>query len=132
MSTYKTTIHSLSKRGYLTLLALLVTICAMAQQITVKGVVIDEMDVPLIAATVQVKNTTTGVVTDFDGNFTIRADKNATLIISYIGYKTQEIKVKGQQKLNIKMQPDNALLDEVVVVGYGSMKKSDLTVLCHQ
>lgn len=90
--------------------------------------VIDETDTPLIGATVQVKNSQKGVVTDFDGKiFSIKANNNATLIISYIGYKNQEIKIKGTKNLNIKMEPDNAMLDEVIVVGYGSMKKATWT-----
>ena len=122
---YNINFNTLSKRGYLTLLALLIAITAFGQEITVNGVVIDETDTPLIGATVQVKNSQKGVVTDFDGKFSIKANNNATLIISYIGYKNQEIKIKGTKNLNIKMEPDNAMLDEVIVVGYGSMKKSD-------
>lgn len=120
---YNINFNTLSKRGYLTLLALLIAITAFGQEITVNGVVIDETDTPLIGATVQVKNSQKGVVTDFDGKFSIKANNNATLIISYIGYKNQEIKIKGTKNLNIKMEPDNAMLDEVIVVGYGSMKK---------
>ena len=125
MNTYKFIVNTLSKRGYLTLLALLIAITTFGQEITVNGVVIDETETPLIGATVQVKNTQKGVVTDFDGKFSIKANNNATLIISYIGYKNQEIKIKNQRNLNIKLEPDNAMLDEVVVVGYGSMKKSE-------
>lgn len=125
---YKLNYKTLSKRGYLTLLALLMAFTTFAQeQITINGVVIDETDTPLIGATVQVKNTQKGVITDFDGKFSIKANNNATLVISYIGYKNQEIKVKDHKNPNIKLVPDNAMLDEVVVVGYGSMKKSDLT-----
>ena len=124
---YNIKFKALSKRGYFTLLALLIAITSFAQEITINGVVIDETDTPLIGATVQVKNTQKGVVTDFDGKFSIKANSNATLIISYIGYKNQEIKIKGQKNLNIKLEPDNAMLDEVIVVVYGSMKKSDLT-----
>lgn len=124
---YKSTYKIMSKRGYLTLLALFITIIAFAQDITVKGVVIDETDTPLIGATVMVKGTKNGSVTDFDGKFTIKSTKNATLSVSYIGYKTEEVKVEGKNTLSIKLIPDNAMLDEVVVVGYGTMKKSDLT-----
>ncbi|MBQ8500860.1 MAG: TonB-dependent receptor [Bacteroides sp.] len=127
MNSYKTLTNRLSRRGYLTLLALLVMFTAWAQEVTVNGVVVDEMNEPLIGATIQVKNTAKGVVTDFDGKFSISVQNNATLVISYIGYQAQEIKIKGQKSFNIKMEPDNAMLDEVVVVGYGSMKKSDLT-----
>ena len=98
-----------------------------AQNATVKGVIVDETDTPLIGATVQVKGTATGSITDFDGNYTIKANKGAVITFSYIGYKTQEIKFTGQSPLNVKMIPDNQTLDEVVVVGYGTMKRSDLT-----
>ena len=124
---YKPTYHTLSKRGYITLLALLVSIITFAQGITVKGVVIDETDIPLIGATVQVKGGQAGAATDLDGNFTLTVNKNATLVVSYIGYLTQEVKVQGKNQLTIKLVPDSKTLDEVVVVGYGTMKKSDLT-----
>lgn len=124
---YKPTYHTLSKRGYITLLALLVSIITFAQGITVKGVVIDETDIPLIGATVQVKGGQAGAATDLDGNFTLTVNKNATLVVSYIGYLAQEVKVQGKNQLTIKLVPDSKTLDEVVVVGYGTMKKSDLT-----
>lgn len=117
---------TMGKRGWLTLLTLLVTICVSAQNI--KGVVVDETNMPMIGTTVMVKGSQTGATTDLDGNFSIKANKGAVLIFSYIGYKNQEVKItQTTQPLNIKMQPDNAMLDEVIVVGYGSMKKSDLT-----
>lgn len=117
---------TISQRGWMTLLALMMTITLCAQS-TIKGVVIDETDTPLIGATVMVKGTSSGVVTDLDGNFTLSASKGATLSISYIGYKNQEIKIHDQKLINIKLQPDNTTLDEVIVVGYSSMKRSDLT-----
>lgn len=117
----------ISPRGFVTLLALFMTIATFAQEVMVKGVVIDETETPLIGATVMAKGTKNGVVTDFDGNFKIRVPKNTTLFVRYIGYQTQEIKINGKTTLSIKMIPDNAMLDEVVVVGYGTMKKSDLT-----
>lgn len=127
MHTFQFIKNAWSQRGYATLLALLLAMTVWGQEITVSGVILDETDAPLIGATVQVKNTQKGVITDLDGKYSIKAGSNATLVVSYIGYKTQELKVKGQKKLNIKMESDNAMLDEVVVVGYGSMKKSDLT-----
>lgn len=120
-------IKSISIRGYFTLLALIVTISVYAQELTLKGVIVDETDTPLIGATIQAKGTSTGAITDFDGKFTLKAKKGATISISYIGYKTQELKFNGQRSINIKMVPDNQALDEVVVVGYGAMKRSDLT-----
>lgn len=120
-------IKSISARGWFTLLTLILTISIYAQNTTLKGVIVDETDTPLIGATVQVKGTSTGSITDFDGNYTIKANKGAVITFSYIGYKTQEIKFTGQPTVNIKMVPDNQTLDEVVVVGYGTMKRSDLT-----
>ena len=110
---YKPTYHTLSKRGYITLLALLVSIITFAQGITVKGIVIDETDIPLIGATVQVKGGQAGAATDLDGNFTLTVNKNATLVVSYIGYLTQEVKVQGKNQLTIKLVPDSKTLDEV-------------------
>ena len=125
---YTNIIKSISARGLFTLLALIMSISLHAQNATVKGVIVDETDTPLIGATVQVKGTATGSITDFDGNYTIKAKKGAVITFSFIGYKTQEIKFTGQSPLNVKMIPDNQTLDEVVVVGYGTMKRSDLTV----
>lgn len=122
--------HILTKtigyRGINTLLALIMSVSLYAQN-TAKGTIIDETDLPLIGATVMVKGATGGTITDLDGNFTLNAKKGATIAVSYIGYKTQEVKYEGQQKLNIKMVPDSKALEEVVVVGYGSMKRGDLT-----
>ena len=95
-----------------------------AKKIT--GTVVDAMG-PVIGASVVVKGTTNGVATDFDGNFSLNASPGQTLVISFIGYVTKEIKVTaGQTKYNVTLQEDKQLLDEVVVVGYGTMKKSDL------
>ncbi|MCS2696858.1 carboxypeptidase-like regulatory domain-containing protein [Phocaeicola dorei] len=96
---------------------------------TIKGQIIDENNEPLIGVSVTVKGANTiGTITDFDGNYTldVPAGKNS-LEISYIGYKTQEITIGKNTQLNIKMQPDTQILDEVVVVGYGTVKKRDLT-----
>ena len=120
-------IKSISIRGWITLLALIITVSVHAQESTLKGVIVDETNTPLIGATIQVKGGSTGAITDFDGNFTLKVKKGATISISYIGYKTQELKFNGQGSINIKMVPDNQALDEVVVVGYGAMKRSDLT-----
>ena len=127
LTMYNTITKSIKLRGYITLLALIFTISLQAQNITVKGVVVDETDTPLIGATVMVKGASTGAITDFDGNFTLTTSKGSIISFSYIGYKTQEIKYTGQSPMNVKMVPDNKTLDEVVVVGYGSMKRGDLT-----
>lgn len=92
------------------------------------GTIVDEHGEPIIGASVMVKGTTNGGVTDLDGKFNItNLPANATLEISYIGYKTQTVAVGNQSTLNIKMLPEDKQLDEVVVVGYGVVKKSDLT-----
>ena len=98
------------------------------QQATKKitGTVVDSQG-PVIGASVVEKGTTNGTVTDFDGNFTLNVSSGATIVISYIGYETQEIKVGNQSTLNITLKDDNALLDEVVVVGYGVQKKKLVT-----
>ncbi|RNC66406.1 TonB-dependent receptor [Proteiniphilum sp. X52] len=96
-------------------------------EITVNGVVYDEEEMPAIGAAIQVKGESKGVVTDMDGNFSISTKANSTLVISYLGYQAQEINVSGRSNLTIRLVPDDLLLDEVVVVGYGSMRRSDLT-----
>ena len=92
----------------------------------VTGVVNDENGEPLIGASVLVKGTTVGASTDIDGNFSIKAGKGATLVVSYVGYDSQEVAVTGSP-LTITMQPNNQMLDEVVVVGYGTQKKATMT-----
>ena len=98
------------------------------QQSTKKitGTVIDSQG-PVIGASVVEKGTSNGAVTDFDGNFTLNVKPGATLVISYIGYTTQEIAVGNQSTLNVTLVEDNAQLDEVVVVGYGVQKKKLVT-----
>lgn len=110
-----------------TLMALLLALPALAQKITVKGTVIDETGEPLIGATVRVKDTSTGVATDIDGNFALSVEPTATLVVSYIGYDPMEVAVNGQTQLNIVMKTASTALKEVVVIGYGSVKKSDAT-----
>lgn len=110
----------------LVLLLCMLPIGAYAQKMTVKGTV-SAADGPVIGATVKVKGAQGGTITDYDGNFTIEAQSNSTLVISYVGYQTQEIKVAGKRTINVTLVEDAALLNEVVVVGYGTMRKSDLT-----
>ena len=101
---------------------------AQNQTIKVKGQVVDENGEPLIGATVRLKDAATGVITDFDGNFSIDCKSNATLIVSYMGYETREIAVRGRAALEpIELTSDTNVLDQVVVVGYGVQKKADLT-----
>lgn len=92
----------------------------------VKGTVTDEAGEPLIGATVMVTGTNTGIATDIDGGFSIDVEKGKTLRVSYVGYVTQDVKVTSDH-LKIVLKEDNALLEEVVVVGYGTMKRKDLT-----
>src|SRR5690625_4226129 len=96
--------------------------------ISVEGEVVDEDGLPLIGVNIQVKGTTQGTATDFDGRFSLEdIDEDAILVVSYIGYQTQEISVDGKSSLRIVMTSDSQLLDEIVVVGYGTQKKVNLT-----
>lgn len=99
----------------------------LAQNIQLSGSVFDANKEPVIAASVIEKGTTNGVVTDFDGNFSLNVSPNATIVISYVGYITQEIALNGRKTLNITLVEDVEMLDELVVVGYGTLKKSDMT-----
>lgn len=92
------------------------------------GKVIDSTGESIIGASVVVKGTTNGVITDFDGNFTLKdVPKDGIIVISYVGYQTQEIKVTDKNVINVTLVEDTEMLEEVVVVGYGSMRKKDLT-----
>ena len=94
----------------------------------VTGVVVDGTGEPVIGANVVVKGTTNGTITDFDGNYTIEGvSANDVLVISYIGYLSQEVPVGNQSMIKVTLKEDTQTLDEVVVVGYGTMKKSDVT-----
>ena len=94
-----------------------------AKKIT--GTVTDAMG-PVIGASVVVKGTSNGVATDFDGNFTLSVNQGQTIVVSYIGYVSKEIKIDSRNNYQITLEEDKKVLDEVVVVGYGTMKKSDL------
>lgn len=96
-------------------------------QTSVSGTVTDNTGLPLAGANVLVQGTTNGTQTDFDGNFTINADSNATLVISYLGFTTKEEEIAGRSTINVSLDEDASQLEEVVVIGYGSLKKSDLT-----
>ncbi|WP_082331949.1 SusC/RagA family TonB-linked outer membrane protein [Mangrovimonas xylaniphaga] len=100
-----------------------------AQSITVKGTVTDgELGGPMVGATILVKGSTNGTTTDFDGNYSLTIENaNATLVFSYTGFATQEIAVAGQTTINVTLEPSLESLDEVVIIGYGTSKKSDLT-----
>lgn len=99
-----------------------------AQDIKISGTVISGSDnYPIIGANILVKGTTIGTITDVDGNFSFEAPKGSTLIVSYIGYQSQEMQVSSNAPLKIILSEDTEKLDEVVVIGYGSQKKSDMT-----
>ena len=99
---------------------------AMAQSI-VKGTVNDEAGEPVIGATVKVVGAQSGAITDFNGNFSVEAGSNATLEVSYVGYVTEKVKVGGRNNITVVLREDAQMLDNVVVIGYGTMKKSDIT-----
>lgn len=114
-------------RGLLTALLLCFALGA-AAQVSVTGIVQDKTGEPLIGATVQEKgNTANGTATGIDGDFSLKVKSaNATLLVSYVGMKSQEVALNGRSEVTIVLQDDSEMLDEVVVVGYGTMKKSDL------
>ena len=114
-----------------TVLVMLLSLCmslpALAQKITVQGTVVDETGETLIGATVMVQGSNQGVATDFDGNFTVNVDANGTLVVSYVGYEPQEVKVDGRTSIKVQLKPNSAVLDEVVAIGYGTVKKENAT-----
>ena len=120
---------SILKRQVLfVLFAFAATLCVFAQNKTITGLVVDGNGESIIGASVLVKGTTNGIITDIDGKFTLNDVPEAGVIqISYIGYKTQEISAKNKANLKVVLVEDNEMLDEVVVVGYGVQKKSDVT-----
>ena len=97
------------------------------QQIKVSGVVKDAMGEPVIGASIQEKGTSNGIITDINGNFSLSVNQGATLVISYIGFKTQEIPVVAGKILDVTLKEDTEMLEEVVVVGFGTQKKVNLT-----
>jgi len=108
-------------------MVVLCTSSAMAQK-KVTGTIVDAAGEPIIGASVMVKGTSNGAVTDLDGNFTINnVPEDATLVFSYVGYRTQNLSARGKSNFQISLEEDKQLLDEVVVVGYGVQRKSDVT-----
>lgn len=102
----------------------------LAQGKIITGVILDKTGETVIGASVLVKGTTNGTITDVDGNFTLNnVQENAVLQVSFVGYKTQDIALKGQSNVKVTLEEDTEVLDEVVVIGYGSVKKSTLTGL---
>ena len=108
-------------------LVALCTSSALAQK-QVSGTVVDAAGESIIGASVMVKGTSTGTVTDFDGKFVLQnVPENGNLVISYVGYRTQTLAVAGKSQFDITLEEDKQMLDEVVVVGYGVQRKSDVT-----
>lgn len=106
---------------------LLMSVVAFAQN-QIKGHVADATGEPIIGANVTVKGTTTGTITDIDGNFTLEVEStDGTLVVSFIGYKSVEAKMNGTAPINVVLQEDTETLDEVVVVGYGTQNRKSLT-----
>lgn len=109
-------------------LARSVYVAAQAQQnVQVSGQIVDAAGEPLVGVSIVEKgNKTNGTVTDLDGNFTLKVPANATLVASYVGYRAQEVNVNGKTSLNITLEEDAEVLNDVVVIGYGTVKKADL------
>ncbi len=114
-----------SKFLLLWLAGMLISVQAFAQALTVKGNVKDKAGEGVIGANIVVKGTTNGTITDFDGNFTLQANKGDIIVISFIGYKTQEL--AAAPTLNVVLEDDSEVLEDVVVIGYGVARKNDLT-----
>lgn len=121
----KVVLNKSSRFLLLWVVGMLITVQAFAQSMTVQGVVKDNTGEAVIGANVVVKGTTNGTITDFDGNFTLNANKGDIIVISFIGYKTQELPAAAT--MNVILADDSEVLEDVVVIGYGSVKKSDLS-----
>lgn len=109
------------------LLGILFPMCVFAQQITVQGIVKDQTGEPVIGAAVVQENTTNGTITDFDGKFVLTLPEDSKIRVSYVGYASQTIPVKGMKEINVILKEDTEMLNEVVVIGYGSVAKKELT-----
>ncbi len=110
-----------------TLTLLLIPQASLGQEKTVTGTVTDESDLPLPGVNVLVKGTTSGTQTDFDGNYSIGATEDQTLVFSYLGQKTTEMVVGTSSTINVQLEEDASQLDEVIVVGYGTQCKRNVT-----
>ena len=119
---------SCAKRTTFMLVLLFVSILSWGQTLNVKGTVTDISNMPVIGAAVQVEGSTNGVITDLDGNYMLDdVPANATIVFSYVGMTTKKIPVNGKSVINVTLEEDNVMLEETVVIGYGTIKKSDLT-----
>lgn len=116
------------KRYWLSLLlAMTFSVSIYAQNITVRGTVTDETGEPLIGATIMQKGSTNGTATDIDGNYSISVPSKSTLIVSYVGYEKKEVPVDGRSEINVRLESNSTVLDEFVAIGYGTVRKKDLT-----
>ncbi len=115
------------KKWFILAFLCLISHLAFAQNIQVQGSIIDENGEDMIGVSVLVRGTTNGVITDLDGNFTLSVPSESTLVVSYVGYKTQNVKVGDRKILKITMEVDSQTLDEVVVIAYGQQKKVTVT-----
>ena len=115
------------KHSYLFLLMAALLSATALQAAEVSGLVTDAQGEPMIGVSVMVDGTTTGTITDFDGRYTISANGNSVLVFSYLGYRTQKINVENRSTLNVQLVEDTKALEEVVVVGYGTQRKANLT-----
>ena len=109
------------------MLAIILSAPTYAQNITVTGTVLDETGEPLIGATIVQKGTSNGTAADLDGNYSISVPAKSTLVISYVGYNSKDVPVNGRTKIDVKLDSSSTMLDEVVAIGYGTVKKKDLT-----
>lgn len=109
------------------MVGLLCALGANAQSITVSGTVTDPSGEPLIGASILAEGTTVGTATDLDGNYTINVPSDGTLVFSYVGYDAQRVPVQGRNHIDVTMQENSVMLNEVVAIGYGTVKKSDAT-----
>src|SRR5690606_3910954 len=125
----KILLHKESYQRLLTTLFLLFSVMLFAQQVEITGRVLDDAGIPLPGASVLIKNTTNGTVTDFNGDFVLSVEdpQNAVLVFSFISYRSQEVTVNNQKFIEVVLQTDVAALDEVVVIGYGNQKRATLT-----
>ena len=116
-----------AKQIILFLLAMLLPVVSSAQKITVRGEVTDNQNEPVIGASVMEKGTTNGTVTDVDGKFTLQVDKAAMLRVSYIGFEAQDVKAQAGSPLKVMLSENVNMLEEVVSIGYGSVRRKDVT-----
>src|SRR5690606_25474793 len=114
-------------KSYLSCALFLLFSMIVQAQLSVQGTVMDENGAPLPGAAVLLKNTDQGTITDFDGNFVIQAPGDGTLVFSYLGYITLEEGIGGRSQISVSLVPDVSQLEEIVVVGYGTQKKSVVT-----